>query len=76
MILFKQLTFVHCGGTTKKADYCEQRGFQDSKIICKVQETSKKDNSHRIVEECEILEGDVKLIRTTKSGKTACVSRV
>ncbi|MCB9988117.1 MAG: hypothetical protein H6868_02145 [Rhodospirillales bacterium] len=29
----------------------------------------KKDNSHRIVDECEILDGEVKLIRTTKSGQ-------
>lgn len=28
-----------------------------------------KDNSHRIVDECEILDGEVKLIRTTKSGQ-------
>ena len=39
------------------------------KSTVKRKKQAKKSNAHCIVEECEILDGDVKLIRTTKSGK-------
>lgn len=45
------------------------QSLKTSKRPASRKKTTKKDNSHKIVDEFEILDGEVKLIRTTKSGQ-------
>lgn len=53
----------------KKRIIVNNQSLKTSKRPASHKKPPKKDNSHKIVDEFEILDGEVKLIRTTKSGQ-------